>query len=301
MSYDGILLVDKDAGMTSHDVVAKARKILNMKSIGHCGTLDPMATGLMILLLGEGTKLSPYLLEQDKGYVVRAKLGIETDTLDTTGTILKEAAVTSTEKEICDQALVLQGEFELNVPRFSAVKVDGQKMYEKARRQEDFETPIKKMKFYDIQILGSGADWIEASIRCSKGSYIRSWTQLLGQKLGSGAAMSSLRRFVSEPFKLENAQTLQQISEDIQNGLTPKGLIALEDTLPHWKSVRVEGQSLALLRNGQISKDLKSILISSFRPGIDAGVKVLEKNGGLLALVGLEEGRGFVIRRVFRS
>lgn len=301
MIQDGILLIDKAAGMTSHDVVARVRRILGLKSVGHCGTLDPMATGLMILLLGEATKVSPYLLERDKAYVVKAQLGLTTDTLDTTGATLETKPVTVSAAEIGRLALEIQGEFELNVPKYSAVKVQGEKMYDKARRGEDFETPKKIMKFYDVQVLGTGADWVEASIKCSKGSYIRSWVEVLGQKTGSGAAMSALRRTVSEPFLLENAMTLEELAEAVEKGETPRALTPLASTLPHWKSARVDGQSLSLIRNGQISKDLKSVLITLFKPGVDHGVKVLSREGQLLALIGLEEGQGFVVRRVFRS
>ncbi len=301
MIQDGLLLINKAAGMTSHDVVARVRRILNTRSVGHCGTLDPMATGLMILLVGEATKISSYLLEQDKAYVVKAQLGLRTDTLDITGTVLEQHPVRVSPAEVKALALGLQGEFELNVPKFSAVKVQGEKMYEKARRQEEFETPKKFMKFYDVEVLDQGADWLQAKMRCSKGSYIRSWVELLGERAGTGAAMSELRRTVSEPFRLENAVTLEQLAAEVEKGGRIKGLTPLAETLPNWKTVRVDGQSLALIRNGQISKDLKSILISLFQPGIDPGVKVISKDGSLLALIGLEEGQGFSIRRVFRS
>ena len=301
MIADGILLIDKAAGMTSHDVVARVRRILGLKSVGHCGTLDPMATGLMILLIGEATKVSPYLLERDKAYVLKAQLGITTDTLDTTGQVLATKPVTTPAPEVKDFALSLQGEFELNVPKYSAVKVQGEKMYEKARRNEDFETPKKVMKFYDVEVLDQGPDWLKASLKCSKGSYIRSWIEMLGGKTGSGAAMSELRRTVSEPFFLENAMTLEELAKAIEKGETPRALTPLAQTLPHWKSARVDGQSLAMMRNGQISKDLKSILITLYKPETDQGVKILSKDGELLALIGLEEGKGFVVRRVFRS
>jgi tRNA pseudouridine55 synthase len=263
-----------------------------------------MATGLMIVLLGEATKVSPYLLEKDKSYRVRAQLGVRSDTLDLTGTILERKPVQVTENQVREAALSLQGSFELAVPAYSAVKVNGEKLYEKARRQEDFEPPRKNMNFYDVRVVAQGPDWIEADLRCSKGSYIRSWVELLGQNLGTGAAMSALRRLSSEPFHLQQASTLEELSQSFSaQGKIDRsaGFLSLPDALPHWKVARVDGQDLALIRNGQISHNLKTILISLFRPGVDEGVKILSKTGGeLLALVGLEEGQGFVVRRVFR-
>ena len=332
MSVHGLLLLDKPEGITSHDLVAKVRKILNMKSVGHCGTLDPMATGLMVLLLGEATKVSPYLLERDKAYRVRAQLGVRTDTLDMTGQVLETRPVDVSPDRVREAVLALQGEFELSVPVYSAIKVGGEKLYEKARRNEEVETPRKRMKFYDIQILDQGVDWVEADLRCSKGSYIRSWVQQLGANLGTGAAMSALRRTGSEPFTLGEASTLEHLAGTASAaGLLPrvagtpsvktetteatlqlasilarsllshKGFLSLPQALPHWKVARVSGQDMALIRNGQISHTLKTILISLFQPGIDEGVKVLSKSDGeLLALIGLEEGQGFVVRRVFR-
>ena len=296
MSLHGLLLMDKPAGMTSHDLVAKVRRILDMKSVGHCGTLDPMATGLMVLLLGEATKVSSYLLERDKAYRVRAQLGVSYDTLDTSGTLLRTKPVDVNSEQVFQAVRELEGEFDFSVPHFSAVKVGGEKMYEKARRQEEFETPVKRMKFYDIKIIDSGAEWLEADLRCSKGSYIRSWVEQLGEKLGVGAAMSALRRTSSEPFGIDQAVSLEELTP-----IPTKGFVALPQTLPHWKVARASGHDLTLIRNGQISHDLKSVLITLFRPGVDEGVKILSKTDGqLVALVGLEPDKGFVIRRVFR-
>lgn len=303
MSLHGVLLLDKPEGLTSHDLVSRVRKILDMKAVGHCGTLDPMATGLMILLLGEATKVSPYLLEKDKAYRVRAQLGVRYDTLDVTGALLESRPITCSPQAVREAALLLQGSFELPVPMFSAVKVDGEKLYEKARRNETVETPRKSMKFYDIRVVDQGPDWVEVDLRCSKGAYIRSWVDLLGEKLGVGAAMSSLRRTSSEPFQLDQAVTLDEIGVRSRGDGLPgsKGYLQLAQALPHWKWARVSGQDEVLIRNGQISRALKSVLISQFIPGQDEGMKILSKGSGeLLALIGLEEGQGFVVRRVFR-
>lgn len=296
----GLLLINKPSGMTSHDVVAIVRRILKTKSVGHSGTLDPMAQGLMVLLIGEGTKLSQYILERDKAYQVRAQLGLETDTLDVTGTTLKTSPVNVSESRVREEALALQGEMTLPVPIYSAVKVQGQKLYEYARNDETVEVPMKLMRFDDFEIRGQGKDWIDVFMRCSKGSYVRAWVHLLGQKLGTGAAMSALLRTESTPYHLDQAVTLEQLEKTPISGEMP-GFIPMSATLPHFKVTRVSGQDQAMILNGLISHDLRSRLITLFQPATDEGVKVVSQaSGELLALVGLEKGKGFVIRRVFR-
>ncbi|KYG60365.1 tRNA pseudouridine(55) synthase TruB [Bdellovibrio bacteriovorus] len=302
--FNGLLLVDKPSGISSHDVVARLRRILKTKAVGHSGTLDPMASGLMVCLVNEGTKLSQYILEGDKGYRVRAQLGVRTDTLDTTGEVLEKVSVEFPKERILAEAFKLQGEMELEVPIYSAIKVQGKKLYEYARQgqEEQVVIPKKMMNFWDVEAVEIGPDWAEFDIKCSKGSYIRTWVDLLGKALGCGAAMSSLRRTWSAPYHLPQAQTLEQI-EQAYTGAPPWGtaFVGMEHALPQIKRIRIKGQDKVLLGNGQISHDLRSQLITVFRPSEDQYVQVLAQDTGhLLALVGLEEGRGFVLKRVFK-
>ncbi|WP_374028867.1 tRNA pseudouridine(55) synthase TruB [Bdellovibrio bacteriovorus] len=300
-TFHGLLLVDKPSGISSHDVVARLRRILGTKAVGHSGTLDPMASGLMVCLINEGTKLSQYILEGDKGYRVRAQFGVRTDTLDTTGTVLEQKTVQLAKDQILAEAAKLQGEIEAEVPIYSAIKIQGKKLYEYAREEKDVEIPKKLMKFWDVTPVEIGLDWAEFDIKCSKGSYIRTWVDLLGKALGCGAAMSSLRRTWSAPYHIPQAQTLEEIEKTVQEGQRGSAFVAMENALPQAKRVRVRGQNQVLLGNGQISHDLRSQLITVFNPSEDQYVQILAQDGGqMLALVGLEEGRGFVIRRVFK-
>jgi tRNA pseudouridine55 synthase len=300
--YHGLVLVDKPQGWTSHDLVAKARKIFATKSVGHCGTLDPMASGLMILLIGEATKLSNYILEKDKSYRVRAQLGVVTDTLDTTGKILEQHPVDLTQERVLQAAVDLQGEMELPVPMYSAVKIDGMKLYEYARKGEVIEQPMKKMSFCDFQNFEQGTDWIEFEMTCIKGSYVRAWVHEFGKRLGCGAAMSALVRTSSQPYTLEQAKNLEQITKIQESGELESLVIPMNMALPEYRCLKVSGHDETLFNNGQISHGVKSQLISLFRPGVDEGVKVLsQRESKLLGLVALEQGKGFVIRRVFRS
>lgn len=301
--FNGLLLVDKPSGISSHDVVAKLRRILSTKAVGHSGTLDPMASGLMACLINEGTKLSQYILEGDKGYRVRAQFGLRTDTLDVTGQTLETRPVDLTRDQVLAAATALQGEMELEVPIYSAIKVQGKKLYEYAREGEEEKValPKKVMKFWEVTPLDFGPDWAEFDIKCSKGSYIRTWVDLLGRNLGCFAAMSSLRRTWSSPYLLEQAQTLEAIEATVKRGSRSEAFVAMEYALPQVKRIRIKGQDRVLLGNGQISHDLRSQLITAFNPSLDQYVQIIDQeNDHLLALIGLEPGRGFALRRVFK-
>jgi tRNA pseudouridine55 synthase len=300
LDKNGLLLLDKPAGWTSHDVVAKCRKILNMKSIGHSGTLDPMATGLMVLLLGEATKLSQYILEKDKSYELELRLGVTTKTYDAEGEVVSEKPVDLSQELIAQAAREFVGEMELPVPAFSAMKVGGEKLMDRARRGEEFATPMKLMKFYDLEILGQTPTTLRAHISCTKGTYIRTWAHELGQRLGCGATLTALRRTATSPHRLENALTFEKLEAEAQGEVWKSGFVPMNQALNGWKTVRASGNMAHLLSNGQISHDLKAQLIRIFSPGDDPGVQVLNTEGQILALIGLEPGKGFVLRRVFR-
>lgn len=298
----GLLLVNKDPGMTSHDVVAKTRRILKIKSVGHTGTLDPMASGLMVLLIGEATKLSQYILDGDKAYQAQVLFGKTSDTLDATGTILSENKFVSAETEVVKKVEELVGTFELPVPVYSAVKVQGKELHKYARSDQEVVIPQKKMTFYKASILSLDGERLEVYIRCSKGSYIRSWAHQLGQNLGCGALLSGLRRVESAPYFVDKSLTLAELESQFKGQL--EGLpnyVPMDQALPHFTSLRVQGQDLHLIAHGNISNSLKSQLISMYRPGVPLQVKILHPNlPQILALIELEEGEGFKIKRVFR-
>lgn len=296
----GLLLVDKPTGMTSHDVVAQLRKILKTKAVGHTGTLDPLASGLMVCLLNEGTKLSQYILDGDKGYQLKAQLGVETDTLDLTGQVLKSSPVGVTTTDILVAAQQQVGDFHWPVPIYSAVKVQGQKLYEYARAQEEVEIPQKMMRFWQLENPSINIPEVAFSVRCSKGSFIRTWVDQLGKKLGTGAALSELRRTYSAPYEVHQAVSLSDLLENFEEAFL-KAFLPLERALPFVKIVRVKGQDEKLLKNGQISHDLRSRLIVEFNPLQDHLIQIhSQESQKLLALIGIQEGKGLAIRRVFQ-
>lgn len=301
--FHGLLLVNKESGCTSHDVVARTRRILGTRSVGHSGTLDPLAQGLMVLLIGEGTKLSSYILEGDKAYRAQAKLGLLTDTLDITGQVLEEKPVVDCPPErILKIANDLQGDFEWDVPLFSAVKVQGKALHEYARQGQGEEVvrPVKKMKFWGVQARVLGPDLVEIDMECGKGGYVRSWIKEMGMRLGCGATMSALTRTGSVPYTLDQASSLEEIDAAWRAGQLTSAFIPMDQALPRTRKIRVKGPDQSLLMNGQISHDLRSMLISQVRPETEDVIQIISMNNQLLALIGLEKGRGFVIRRVFR-
>lgn len=301
---DGLLLVDKPGGITSHDVVHEVRKILNQRSVGHSGTLDPMATGLMVLLLGAGTKLSDYLLSQNKTYWLRLKLGISTDTLDKEGKILSEKPVSLSSDTIRQCLEDSVGEFNLSVPAFSAVKIKGKKLYEYARGEQAVELPTRQMHFYDLKVHRIDADSAELQISCSKGSYIRSWVAWMGEKLGTGAILDALRRLRSEPYDVTDAVTLERLKEmaGVRNFSGP--FISMAEALPNLKTVVVHGKDERLLMSGQISNDLSARLVFEQRQSIEhlrtVPIKALSRGSGeLVALLEAAPNTGLRVRRVF--
>ena len=295
----GLFLVNKDVGITSHDVVYRLRKILGISSIGHSGTLDPIAGGLLVMLVGEATKLSQYILEGDKSYQLEMQLGLQTDTFDITGEKLKEVIVDISQEEIQKTLVHFSGEKEWPVPIHSAIKVKGKKLYEYARSDQEVEVPKKKMKFWNVEFLSQEQNRVQIHLHCSKGSYIRTWINEFGLKLGCGATMTQLTRTTSVPFELGQAFTLNQIENTLKNNDSLSCFIPLEHALPGAKKIRVKGQDQRLLKNGQISHDLKLKLIHACNPEIDRLIFVTSNESEPLALIGFEEHVGFSIRRVF--
>lgn len=293
----GLLLVNKPSGLTSHDVVAQVRRILKTKEVGHSGTLDPLASGLMVLLIGEATKLSAYLTEGDKAYQVDVKLGVVTDTLDTTGQILEERPISISKSEAISKALLLTGEKSLPVPLYSAKKIDGKKLYEYARNNEEIKVPEKLMTFWNV-LNCSDDNKLSFHLDCSKGSFIRSWVKLLGEELGCGATMSGLHRTKSHRFLVQDALTLDQLKDADQPWLFLKDMTEALNTI---KKIKVTGHDEKLLLNGQISYSLKNHLIIQANPDVDVLFQIVNTQNKLIALVGLEPYKGFKIRRVFKA
>jgi tRNA pseudouridine55 synthase len=307
---NGLLLIDKPIGLTSHDVVGRARRILGHRGIGHAGTLDPLASGLLVLLIGEATKVSDYILNGDKSYELKARLGVATDSMDMTGQVLAEKPVTSSLEQIRAAVGALSGTLTLKVPIHSAVKVDGKKLYEYAHKGETPDVvPDREMSFYDVNLVEASQQGVVVRMSCSKGSFIRAWANKLGDDLGCGGTVEALRRVNSHPFDVSQAITLEELAEKWEARTERHGRVLgpawvpLKDALPHFQRVDIDGYCETLLKNGQISKNLQAQLLHHVRIGeAPPPVRVISREtDDLLAILLAENGGFYRIRRVFNK
>lgn len=195
--------------MTSHQAVQRVRSCLHQKSVGHCGTLDPMAEGLLLIVLGRACKLSSSLMSSDKIYELTFQLGLVTDTLDRTGKILKESKVDLKPVQIERVLRENLGWLNLTIPRFSAVKFKGKKLYEYARSGQTVPLIKKQMYFYDLKILNIQGEKTSLQLSCKKGGYIRAWVERVGEELGAGACLSHLKRLACPPYSLRQSFLLK--------------------------------------------------------------------------------------------
>jgi tRNA pseudouridine55 synthase len=220
---DGLLLVAKPAGCTSHDVVQRARKLLRHKRIGHCGTLDPDATGLLLLTLGQATRLTRFLVHAPKVYEGTIRLGVATDTYDASGRVVSEASAASVDESAVDRAMLrFVGTYQQTLPAYSARKVQGVKLYELARRGEPVPESSKEVTVWEFARLGSlDADRFPFRVSCSSGTYARSLAHDLGSDLGCGAHLESLRRTEVGPFRLADAREIEEIASRLERGEGP--------------------------------------------------------------------------------
>lgn len=210
---NGILLIDKEPDWTSNDVVAKLKGILHQRRIGHSGTLDPMATGLLVVFVGRATRAVEFAEGHDKRYLASLRLGIDTDTQDTSGTVLERRPVSVTRDELEAALNNFKGELEQIPPMYSAIKHKGRPLYEIARKGGQVERKARKITVYDISVTVEQEGDYLLDIRCSKGTYVRTLCHDLGQALGCGGCMSSLRRVEAGQFKVENAYKLCRVQE----------------------------------------------------------------------------------------
>ncbi len=208
----GILVVDKPAGWTSHDVVGRVRHLAGTRRVGHAGTLDPMATGVLVVLVGRATRAAEFAEAQAKGYAAHIRFGVTTDTLDTDGRVLTQGGRTPELDEILAVLPGFTGEIEQIPPMYSAIKIGGRKLYEIARAGGEVERKARKVNISKLSCAGPLPDGdYELSIECSKGTYVRSLCADIGGALGCGACMSALRRTYSGAFRVEDALTLEEI------------------------------------------------------------------------------------------
>lgn len=208
---NGIIVVNKEPGYTSNDVVAKMRGICRQKKVGHTGTLDPDATGVLPVCLGNGTKLCDMLTDKDKEYVAELLLGVTTDTQDVSGTVLSERAVEVSEEQVREAAMSFVGPYDQVPPMYSALKVNGKKLYELAREGKEIERKARRVAILELEILEMALPVVKMRVACTKGTYVRTLCADIGEKLGCGGTMKSLQRTRVGRYLLKDAMTLGEL------------------------------------------------------------------------------------------
>jgi tRNA pseudouridine55 synthase len=311
MALNGILVVNKPAGMTSHDVVARIRRAAGQKRVGHTGTLDPDVEGVLPICLGTATRLSEYMLMQAKGYQGTVRFGYSTTTQDASGEVVERAGEDAVRERVTEQTVELAmlsfvGDGMQIPPAYSAIKIAGKRSYELARSGVEVTLQARPVSFYQIQLTSWNPNYPipEASfeVYCSKGTYIRTLCQDLGQALGIPAHMASLTRIQSGPFSLAEAHTLEEIDQSAQMGNLRKLLLPGQNAIPFMSEIRVREDELAAVWNGRslvlaasrieesnVIDVLPQFLTSSIRnsePGSE--VKVLDQAGSLCAIYQLQ-------------
>lgn len=284
----GILIVDKPAGWTSHDVVGRVRRLAGMRRVGHAGTLDPMATGVLVVLLGRATRAAEYAEAQTKGYSAHIRFGLTTDTLDTEGQVLTESGGLPDLEEVRAVLPRFQGEIEQIPPMYSAIKVGGKKLYEIARAGGEVERKARKVNITRIDCSGplENGDFA-LDVECSKGTYIRSLCADIGEALGCGACMSALRRTYSGDFSADNALTIEKIERrGVENCLLPIDLL-------------FAGRPAVLIKDERVEKALRNGADVKLRPGFEGECRVYSQNQEFLLLGEVKDGVLHTIKSFF--
>ena len=248
--YHGMINIKKEAGYTSHDVVAKLRGILKQKKIGHTGTLDPDAVGVLPVCLGVGTKLCDMLTDSDKEYIAVFCLGITTDTQDMSGTVLAREEVHVTPEQVKETVYAFQGAYEQVPPMYSALKVNGKKLYELAREGREVERKARTVNIKEIEILQMQLPKVQIRVACSKGTYIRTLCDDIGKKLGCGAVMESLQRTRAGVFHIEDALPLAQVEQLVREMRVQDVIIPPDDMFPDLRKEKAKSQYQKQLVNG---------------------------------------------------
>ena len=260
---NGIIIVNKPKGCTSHDIVYKIKKMFNEK-VGHTGTLDPMAEGVLPILVGKGTLLSKYLINHDKKYIVKLQLGIKTDTADSEGKIIEEKQVKQEllNKEIIDKILKsFIGKQEQIPPIYSAIKVNGKKLYEYARKGQEVEIKPRQIEIYDINLISYSLEekQIEFEVFCGKGTYIRSLCEDIAKKFDTVGYMKDLKRIQVGDFKIEDSVTIEELEKNINNeNFIDSKIISIEELFNKKDSIKLDDKKLQLFLNGvRLTQNLK--------------------------------------------
>ena len=292
----GIIILDKPSGITSFGAVARVRRICSEKKCGHSGTLDPMATGVMTVLLGGATRFCELLPNHDKEYIASFRLGMTTDTLDITGKVQSETHVNATKADVEEALESFTGEINQLPPMYSAVSVNGQRLYDLARQGIEVERQARKVIVYSADLLEADENTHEykISVACSSGTYIRTLIDDIGKKLGCGAVLTALRRTRANGMSVENAVTVEQLEAAAANGSLDSLIISVEKALESYPSVQVtEAQAKRFSNGGEL--DLNRIK----SPKMLGYYRVYDHNKKFLGLGEIADSENLLVKRVY--
>lgn len=250
---DSIVLLDKPVGITSFDTISRFKRLVNLKKVGHSGTLDKFASGLLIIGTGKATKLTRYFLESDKKYEGVVQLGISTDTCDITGEVLSKASIEKLSKVVVEEAfLSFKGEGTQLPPKYSALKINGKRASDLIRSGEEVELKERPVNIYDVEVLS--VDLTEGLVRfsvfCSKGTYIRSIARDLGEILGCGACLKELRRTTSGSFSVDNAATIEEVEASLESKPSKDFILSPEKALSYFGEIFLNEEGSRIILNG---------------------------------------------------
>ena len=293
----GILLVDKPEGLTSFGTLIKIKKIISQKKCGHCGTLDPMATGVLTVLLGSATRFAEILPDHRKEYRAVIKLGIVTDTLDITGTVLEKNSVCVGKADFEAAAKQFLGEIKQVPPMYSAVSVDGKRLYELARKGQTVERRERAAEIFRLDLVecDEAADEYTVDVACSSGTYIRTLADDIGRALGCGAVLTALRRTSANGFSVSNALTLENLSSEFAGGRLENHIIGVENALGVYPAVYVtEAQAARFSNGGELS-------VERLRGIEEKGFYRVYAPGRVFLGIGENRGESLFVKKLFKN
>lgn len=289
----GVLVIDKPAGITSHDVVAQVRKILHQRQVGHFGTLDPFATGLLPVSVGKATRFAQFYLKSRKAYEGTIRFGFSTDTYDATGEATSDAVAVTPERAVLDDYFrEFTGRLLQTPPPYSAKRVGGVRAYELARQHKSVNLTPVEVEIYALELLSLEGEQVRFAVECSGGTYVRSLAHDFGQKMGCGAHLAGLRRTAVAEFTLNRAVTLERLHEVVEQNDLESCLVRLEALLPDCPELVVRGREETSVRHGHAFE-----LAQALRPG-RGGAPGLAPAASLLKILGTERRLIAVARHV---
>lgn len=294
----GIIILDKPKGITSFGAVARVRRLCSEKKCGHTGTLDPMATGVMTVMLGNTTRFIELLPSHDKAYTASFRLGTVTDTLDITGNVLETRRVDSTAEQVREALKSFEGEINQLPPMYSAVSVNGQRLYDLARQGIEVDRKPRQVTVYSIEMLSADEDNGEYSIavECSSGTYIRTIIADLGEKLGCGAVLTDLRRTKANGFSIGNAVTLEELENAVNNGNIGSVLIPVDRALEDYPVIKVSAAQAKRFSNGG-ELDLQRLKY----PRMLGLFRIYDPENNFIGLGEIGTGDSLSVKRVYKG